>query len=167
MSKLIPLFFLFALFSIHTQAQEEILTGKISVSELKEAPYSEWYSESYDTYALGDLKTDELVSMLEGVEIKIFMGTWCSDSQREIPRFYKIMDGIKFQDEDLELIAVNREKTTPERLEENLDIRRVPTFIFYKDGEEMGRIVEYPIESLEADMLKILSGEEYEHAYAQ
>jgi len=30
----------------------------------------------------------------------------------------------------------------------------------------LGRIVEYPIESLEQDMLKILQGKPYKHAYA-
>jgi hypothetical protein len=43
----------------------------------------------------------------------------------------------------------------------------VPTFIFMKDGQELGRIVEYPLESLEKDMAKILSGVDYKHAYAE
>ena len=46
-----------------------------------------------------------------------------------------------------------------------MSIINVPTFIFYKDGEELGRIVEYPIQDLESDMLKILSGQPYRHAY--
>ena len=36
-----------------------------------------------------------------------------------------------------------------------------------KDDQELGRMVEYPLESLEKDMVKILSGEDYKHAYAE
>lgn len=167
MSKLFPLCFVLAVFSGYAQTEEEMLIGEISVSDLKEAPFSDWYEESYNTYNLEDLKSDELNRLLKGVKIKIFMGTWCSDSQQEVPHFYKILDELKFKPKNIELIAVNREKTTPDSFEKGLDIQRVPTFIFFKEGTELGRIVEYPIESLEADMLKILSGAEYAHAYAR
>ena len=60
---------------------------------------------------------------------------------------------------------MTREKATPEAFEEGFGIINVPTFIFYRGGQELGRIVEYPIESLEADMVKILSGQPYRHAY--
>ncbi|MGB6151235.1 MAG: thioredoxin family protein [Pricia sp.] len=167
MSKLIPLYVLFALFSNPAQAQEDMLVGEISVSELKEAPYSEWFIDGYDTYNVKDAVKDELAALLDGVHITIFMGTWCSDSQREVPHFYKILDVLEFPFENSELVAMERDKTTPDQLEEGLNIQRVPTFIFYKDDKELGRIVEYPITSLEADMIAILSGLEYEHAYAQ
>ena len=37
-----------------------------------------------------------------------------------------------------------------------LKIEYVPTIIFYKDGNELGRIVESPEDTLEKDMIKIL-----------
>ena len=52
-----------------------------------------------------------------------------------------------------------------EGLEEGLDIQRTPTFIFFKNGVEIGRIVETPRDSLENDILKIVSGQEYKHSY--
>lgn len=167
MSKLITLFFLLLIFSGHAQDHEDMLLGKISVSDLKAAPYAKWFVDGYETYDVKGTKMEDLKTLLDGVNIKIFMGTWCSDSQREVPRFYKILDALEFPYQNSEWIAVNREKNTPDQFEEGLNILRVPTFIFYKYGQELGRIVEYPIKSLEADMLKILSGEEYEHAYAQ
>ena len=39
---------------------------------------------------------------------------------------------------------------------EGLRIELVPTIIFYKDGSEIGRIVETPVESMEKDLLKII-----------
>ena len=93
------------------------------------------------------------------------MGTWCSDSQREVPSFYKIMNAIGYQTNKIDLISVDREKSTPQELEKGLDINYVPTIIFYKYGEEINRIVEAPIESLEKDILTILSGNAYKHTY--
>ncbi|NEW80631.1 MAG: thioredoxin, partial [Gelidibacter sp.] len=41
------------------------------------------------------------------------------------------------------------------------------TFIIYKDDKEIGRFVEYPRESVEADLLKIVSGLPYKHSYEE
>jgi len=51
-------------------------------------------------------------------------------------------------------------------LEKNQDIINIPTFIFKKDGKEINRIVEFPIESIEKDIFKILSSSDYKNAYA-
>ena len=95
------------------------------------------------------------------------MGTWCGDSQHETPIFYKLMDAINFDYKNLTMIAVNRSKETPDNLQEGLKITNVPTFIFYKKGKEMGRFVEYPRETLEKDVLKIVSGKLYKHSYEE
>ena len=93
------------------------------------------------------------------------MGTWCGDSKRETPRFYKVLDEADFNLKNLELITVNRSKKTPDNLQEGLDIIKVPTFIIYKNNKEVGRFVERVRESLEKDILKIVSGQDYKHFY--
>jgi hypothetical protein len=55
------------------------------------------------------------------------------------------------------LINVNRDKQGLENEVAGLDINFVPTFIFYKAGEEIGRIIEMPYETLEKDMLEFVS----------
>ena len=39
--------------------------------------------------------------------------------------------------------------------------------IFFKDNKELNRIVEFPIQTLEQDMLEILKGNPYKNAYAE
>jgi len=58
-----------------------------------------------------------------------------------------------------------RDKTTPEQFEKGLHITNVPTFIFYKNGKEVNRIVESTVIYLEQDMLDIVSGNKYKHIY--
>lgn len=146
--------------------KEEILIGIATELELRDAPFSTWYVPNYENHIVNSKETNIIKPLLKDIEIKIFMGTWCEDSRQEVPKFYKIMDAMGYSKEKIELITMNRQKTTPENYENGLDIINTPTFIFYKNGKELNRIVEYPIESLEKDMIKIITGKEYKHAYS-
>ena len=99
----------------------------------------------------------------------MFLGTWCGDSKKEIPRFYKVLETTKFPENQLQVIAVNRTKDaykqSPNHEEKGLNIHRVPTFIFYKNGKEVNRIVEHPKETLERDMLNIVTKNKYTPNY--
>ena len=144
-----------------------ILLGPADETGFAQEPFNFWYNANYSDYKVDETLVDELTVLSKGVEIKTFMGTWCEDSQRETPNFYKLLEAINFKENKHSLYAVSKEKTTPQEFEKDLNITNVPTFIFYKDGKEINRIVEYPIESLEKDMLNILSGKDYKHAYAE
>ncbi len=144
-----------------------MLLGKANRKGLQMDAFKEWFNPGYATYKLDAETLEKLKPLLKDATITIFMGTWCEDSQRETPHFYKILDAANFDESKLTLITVSEEKTTPQGFENGKNITNVPTLIFYKDGKELGRIVEYPIESLEKDMLAILSGKEYKHAYAE
>lgn len=144
-----------------------ILTGVQKRENIATAPYDTWFGPTYSVYAADKETLDTLKPLLKDVKIKIFMGTWCEDSQREVPNFYKIVDVLKLDENNIELITVDEEKETPNHLEDGFNITNVPTFIFSKDGKEINRIVEFPVTSLEKDMLSILSGEAYKHSYAE
>ncbi len=146
--------------------QPPMLLGKKEKANLETEPYVSWFHTNYEAYTVNENLAAQLKPLLKNVKITIFMGTWCGDSKRQVPPFYRILNTIGYSENDLTLITVSKEKNTPEKYEEGLDIQRVPTFIFYKDGVELNRIVEYPINSLEEDMLAILSGQAYKHAYA-
>ena len=66
----------------------------------------------------------------------------------------------------MKLIAMSLDKTTADSLEKNQNIINIPTIIFKKNGKEINRIVEFPIETIEKDIYKILSGNDYKNAYA-
>ena len=140
------------------------LLGVISKTDLEKAPYSEWFNKSYQDYMVGGNALSSLENLLSGVEIKIVMGTWCHDSKREVPRFYKVMSGLGNAEFDIQMIGLDRSKQAPGNEIDGLGITNTPTFIFYRDGKELNRIVETPVENLETDMIKILSGENYRHS---
>ena len=108
---------------------------------------------------------EKLKPLFKDIDIKIFMGTWCTDSRKEIPVFYKLMDKLQLDNKKIELIGMTLEKTTPDSLELNQNIINVPTFIFKKNGKEINRIVEFPIETIEKDILEILTTNDYQNPY--
>ena len=66
----------------------------------------------------------------------------------------------------IEIIAVDRQKETPDNLQEGMDIGHVPTFILYNNDTELNRIVEYPLESLEKDLITIIQEKNYKPNYS-
>lgn len=92
--------------------------------------------------------------------VLLLMATWCPDSMRELPRYFAIMDAAGVVDSTLTMVGVDRTKKDSEGLTEKWGITRVPTFVFFRKGQEVGRVVErVPAGStLEAEIAKILGG---------
>jgi thiol-disulfide isomerase/thioredoxin len=136
-----------------------ILLGQINRAGLEKAPYADWFTPTYNQYKVDKESLSGL--NLKSTDMKIFLGTWCSDSQREVPRFYKILDELGYSSKKVEVIALDnhpdRRKTSPDGSEKGWNIEYVPTFIFLKEGKEVGRIIESPMVSLEKDLKSILS----------
>lgn len=149
----------------HHKEDQQQLVGTIDNLALSEFPYRNWFEKAHTSYIPNESTVEALTSSLKDVQVKAFMGTWCHDSKREVPRLYKILESANFDLSKVSLVALNHEKKTPSGLEQGFNVLRTPTFIFLKDDIEIGRIVETPRESLEKDMLKIVSGQEYKHSY--
>jgi cyclophilin family peptidyl-prolyl cis-trans isomerase/HEAT repeat protein len=92
--------------------------------------------------------------------LEVFSGTWCPDSQRELPKLLKI-DEILRQKFSREIpttyVAVDRSKTKPEALIAGKKIAKIPTVIYYRGNQELGRIEERPTGLFEDDLLVIVS----------
>jgi hypothetical protein len=115
------------------------------------------FKAEYPLYHADRATMNELAGKLKGVNVTVVMATWCGDSKEWVPRFYKIMDELDFAYKDLTLICVDRSKKAPGTNVDDLKIELVPTFIFYRNNYELGRIVETPADLMEKEILKILS----------
>ncbi len=143
---------------IDEEYDKEILVGICDRNGLESEVFAEYFNAGYEEYTPDPSIIKQLKKMKKGLEIVIVMASWCSDSEEQVPRFYKILDGIGFKESHIKLIAVDEAKTAGDTDISGLGIERVPTFIFYKGGREIGKIVESPTGStLERDMLLILT----------
>jgi len=144
----------------------QMLLGKVNYVDFKNDSLFPWMSENFKAYKPDSITLIGLKKELKGVYIKAFMGTWCEDSQREVPSFYKILKSIGINEERIDMIAVSHHKDTPQGYEKELNIAYVPTFIFYKQEQELGRFVEYAQgATLEEDILTIVTNQPYIPAY--
>ena len=141
------------------------LVGIAHKSDFEKAPYDTWFTKNYNSYSLDMETIQQIKPLLKNIKIKAVMGTWCGDSRRETPHFYKILEAAGFDLKNLTLITVDHDKLAPGNEQQGLGIERVPTFIFYKNGKEINRFVEYPRETLEKDILHILLENGYKHSY--
>jgi len=141
---------------IDQKSGKPMLVGICDREAFKDTSFAWWFNSEYENYSL-DKETLSNVKMdSEFHSIIIVMGTWCSDSRREVPRFYKILDSLNFPSAKVKLIMVDRKKEAAEMDISSLNIKLVPTIIFYNDGLEVGRIIETPKETLEKDLVAIL-----------
>ncbi len=108
------------------------IIGLFKKEELNYKPHSAWYKENYQSYSLDKNIAAKIKPLMDDIEITVFMGTWCSDSRRDSPAFFKLMDFLKIKENKFELIAMTLKKTTPNNLEKDLEIYNIPTFIFKK-----------------------------------
>jgi thiol-disulfide isomerase/thioredoxin len=133
------------------------LLGDINPDRLLEQPYASWYTKGFAEYVPDQKIIDELKETdISGYTITIVLGTWCPDSRREVPRFMKIIDMWGFPKDKIRFIGVDINKVAPLDDYAALGIERVPTFIFFENKSEKGRIIEVPITSLEQDSRDIL-----------
>jgi hypothetical protein len=133
---------------------DTVLVGPLTIENLLDL--HGWFGEDFISYLPDPKYAGPLPEYLEDVEIICVLGTWCSDSRREVPRMLRIMQYKSIAPEKLRMIGVDREKLSPGGEAARYNIERVPTFVFLRDGVEIGRIVEAPLATLEKDMLGIV-----------
>ncbi|MFZ1518212.1 MAG: thioredoxin family protein [Ignavibacteriaceae bacterium] len=135
---------------------EPLILGYCPASIIIDSLFKDTWTTEYNNYQPDFETLDSLERKLEDITIKIVFRSTCSDSREQLPRLFKILNELNYDVNSITLIGVNREKQALSNEAEGLEIELVPTIIFYKDGSEIGRIVETPVESMEKDLLKIV-----------
>ncbi len=150
-----------SIFTTYGQVKEDLngnLIGPLQKNDFLKGKHKSWFTQNYNDYTPNEKILKKIKKKIRNVTVKSFIGTWCHDSERELPRFYKIMESIEFDvTKNFQMIGITRGKKTPDNLQEGYNIKQTPTFIFYKDNKEIGRYIEHSKKSIEKDILKILT----------
>jgi len=115
-----------------------------------------WFKAEYESYMV---KTEtfnfELPEKFDSVQV--FMGTWESNSRREVPRFCKIFDLDYFKDIPVTFICLDSKITVDVLNVDDYYVQFLPAIVFYKKGEELCRFLEQPrTESMESDIMDLM-----------
>lgn len=138
--------------------ESEILIGTIDETGLQNSIFvEEWnlVQEEYTTEKITIKQIKKYFRKNKDARVDVFFASWCGDSQEHVPHFVKLAKKAKIK--DVSYIALSGDKSLPDKDISSFQIEYVPTFIVYKNDQELGRIIESPEISLEMDLLKIIS----------
>ncbi len=140
------------------RTKKDILIGECNREAFTSTPFNEWFNPKYKAYKPNDsiIQKLKVSEKLQNTDIFIVMGTWCGDSRRELPRFYKVIDELGFPYSKVTIVAVDTKKKSGNKNLNDIEFTRIPTFIFYRDKKEIGRIVESTVKTLEEEILDII-----------
>ncbi|MBT6161301.1 thioredoxin family protein [Flavobacteriaceae bacterium] len=145
---------------------ETVLVGPMNRANLNTPEFNAWLQPEYDTLKIPEGWIAEHAALAKGLHFKLFLGTWCGDTQRELGGMFKLLDALGVSNEDIEMYGLSEAKDSPKGYEKTYAIINIPTLIFMEEGKEINRIVEFPVESLIEDFSKILKRAPYKDAYA-
>ena len=72
---------------------QPMIVGSIVLEDLKQEPFEEWYASGFEGYDV-DFQLISAIDDPNAYTYEVFLGTWCADSRREVPRIAKILQTL-------------------------------------------------------------------------
>ena len=145
--------------AVDVEKPEPELVGSLSRAEI-EAAVPDWIDAQIEARPDRDQAVEMAAAGSAESRVTVYLGTWCSDSRRELSRFWRAVDEaggeVVFE---LAYVGVNRDKDQPADRLDGLGLEYVPTFVVEVAGAETGRIVEESPNGIEYDLAALLRGE--------
>lgn len=101
----------------------------------------EKFNQAYHAYTPAKADIEKL-SRLPELELAVYFGSWCHDSQREVPRWLKSLAMANNPKIKVSLIALDLSKTEPQGRAVAAGVKYTPTLVIRQNNVELGRIVE-------------------------
>ncbi len=133
---------------------KKMLIGPVTEKELF-SNFPGWL-KIYQDYQPDSAVVKSLKGVSADYRILVVLGTWCSDSRDGVPGFLKTMDVAANSHISITMVAVDRKMEDPAYSAMRANIQRVPTFVIYSAGHEIGRMVEIPLDTFESDFLDLI-----------
>jgi len=135
------------------------MTGPVTRAEI-DAQKFDWMgkgmAEAKKDLATKKKEVETLKKALKNVDVEVFFGSWCGDTHEHLPVFLALMDAAKANGPKSTLLVARDRKKNTGSYKDTRGIERLPTFVFLKDGKEIGRIIETPTKSILEDTLAII-----------
>lgn len=134
--------------------QKQYLRGHYQFDEFcQQATWDRFVDERYKPKAMW-MDSIRALQVEEQPNVRIFLGTYCHDSQKWVPRFFSLRDELPIG--NVEIVSVDTTKRDDMGWAKEAGITKIPTFIFLTNGREIGRITEKPKGRLEENIYLIL-----------
>ena len=142
--------------SLPVTGEDDALLGVLTRKEI-EASLPDWLAD--ETPEIDFQAAMDLALTAPATRMDVYFGSWCSDSRREIARFWQALDAAGGSRLEIRYIGVDRDKEQPAELLAGVGLLYVPTFVVFRDEQEVGRVIEESPGGIEIDLLRLLRGE--------
>lgn len=122
---------------------DKIIKGFMTKNDLATDSSFQWFAANQKGYTPEVNAVQAFKRAKDSIYILAFGGTWCGDTKNLLPKFFALTDAAGFSQDRITLLGVDHSKKTQHHLAEAFNVTRVPTFIVLKNGQEIGRVVEY------------------------
>lgn len=122
---------------------EKSYKGTVSKEVIQADTSFKWWAMNQNGYKPNAMALEGLQKGKDSLQLLVFMGTWCEDSQYIIPKLFALTEAAGFSNDRITMIGVDRNKKTYGHLTDALNVINVPTIMVMKNGKELGRVVEY------------------------
>ncbi|WP_371188838.1 thioredoxin [Thalassotalea maritima] len=112
--------------------------------------YTEYQPSSSELAAVE--KLNRAIAAGTKLSMDVYLGTWCHDSQREVPKLLKLYANSNVV---INMVGLDRQKTDPQNLAKQAGVEFTPTIIVKVNEHVLGRIIERPQQSLAEDIWAI------------
>lgn len=115
-----------------------------------------WRTTVKENFKPNPVYMDSISMITDSVDCEIYTNTNCLQSKVWLPRFFKIQKDLPIK--NMFIAAVDSSKKDEKGILKQKNITKIPSFLFYRDGKEIGRIEEKPQKpkNLEINIYRII-----------
>ena len=96
---------------------ETVILGPMNRANLNTDEFKGWFEPSYKSQKVPEVWVNDHLSLCEEITFKLFLGTWCEDTKRELGPMFKILDALNVHHNRIEMYGLSEYKDSPDRLE--------------------------------------------------
>ncbi len=132
------------------------LVGKLDMQQLVNDSSFTWFYSGINKYQPDSEWVHYIKYYRDSFRVIVFAGTWDRNSRQLLPSFYRTMINAGYPLNKIMLYGVDHDLHTLNGEAKQYNIKKLPTIIVLYQNEELGRIEEVPVQSIEANLVAIL-----------
>ncbi|MDC6479162.1 hypothetical protein PQZ08_04810, partial [Flavobacteriaceae bacterium] len=101
---------------------ETVILGYMNRANLNTPEFQAWFQPEYDNIKIPEGWAEEFKPLAKNLEFKLFLGTWCGDTQRELGGMFKLLDLMGVSQDKIEMYSISEAKDSPLGYEKEYDI---------------------------------------------
>ncbi len=137
-------------------AGNKMLVGQLNVQLLANDSAFRWFYTGVNDYQPTKEWIDYIRYYRDSFSVVVFAGTWDVNSRELLPAFYRTMMAAGYPLNKIKLYGVDMQFHSLNGEAEKYKVTKLPTIIVLHNNEELGRIEEVPVQSVEANLVAIL-----------